>query len=51
MTVIVRPLTEPSIARDIVMIRLGGRAASPALAAFETLLRRFVRQLAPSEVG
>lgn len=48
-SVLVRPLTEPSIARDIVMIRLGGRAASPALSAFETLLRRFVRQLAPSE--
>ena len=50
-SVLVRPLTEPSIARDIVMIRPGGRSASPALSAFETLLRRFVRQLAPSEAG
>jgi DNA-binding transcriptional LysR family regulator len=50
-SVLVRPLTEPSISRDIVVIRLGGRAASPALSAFEGLLRRFVRQLAPSEAG
>ena len=48
-SVLVRPLAEPSIARDIVMIRPGGRSASPALSAFEALLRRFVRQLAPSE--
>lgn len=48
-SVLVRPLAEPSIARDIVMIRPGGRSASPALSAFEGLLRRFVHQLAPSE--
>jgi DNA-binding transcriptional LysR family regulator len=48
-SVLSRPLAEPSIARDIVMIRPSGRSISPALSAFETLLRRFVRQLAPSE--
>ena len=46
---LVRSLTERSITRDIAMIRPGGRSASPALSAFEALLRRFVRQLAPSE--
>ena len=48
-SVVARPLAEPSIARDIVMIRPSGRSVSPGLSAFETLLRRFVRQLAPSE--
>lgn len=48
-SVLARPLAEPSIARDIVMIRPSGRSVSPGLSAFETLLRRFVRQLAPSE--
>lgn len=48
-SVTARPLAEPSIARDIVMIRPSGRSVSPALSAFEALLRRFVRQLAPSE--
>jgi len=50
-SVLSRPLAEPSIARDIVMIRPSGRSVSPALSAFEALLRRFVRQLAPSEAG
>jgi DNA-binding transcriptional LysR family regulator len=47
--VLAKPLTEPSIARDIVMIRASGRSVSPALSTFETLLRRFVRQSTPSE--
>lgn len=47
--VVTRPLIEPTIARDIVMIRPLGRSVSPALAAFEVLLRRYVRLLVPDE--
>lgn len=46
--IVSRPLSEPTIARDIVMIRPSGRSMSPALAAFEGLLRRFVRELTPA---
>lgn len=45
--VLARSLVEPSIARDIVMIRPGGRSISPALSAFEILLRRHVRRHIP----
>lgn len=45
--ILARPLVEPSIARDIVMIRQGGRSMSPALAAFETVLRRYIRRHIP----
>lgn len=48
-SIVARPLVEPAITRDIVMIRPSGRSVSPALSAFEALLRRFVRQLVPSE--
>lgn len=41
------PLAEPSIARDIVMIRQSGRSISPALAAFEKVLRVQVRSHIP----
>ncbi len=47
--VVARPLVEPAITRDIVMIRPSGRSVSPALSAFESLLRRYVRQLVPSD--
>lgn len=45
-----RPLVNPVIARDIVMIRPSGRSVSPALAAFEAILRRQVRRLGPSDL-
>ncbi|MDX3805755.1 LysR family transcriptional regulator [Bosea thiooxidans] len=48
-SIVAKPLVEPAITRDIVMIRPSGRSVSPALSAFEALLRRFVRQLVPSE--
>lgn len=48
-SIVAKPLVEPAITRDIVMIRPSGRSVSPALSAFEVLLRRFVRQLVPSE--
>ncbi|CAN7490179.1 LysR family transcriptional regulator [Bosea sp. LjRoot90] len=48
--VIARPLSNPTIARDIVMIRPSGRSVTPALAAFEALLRRYVQRLTPADV-
>lgn len=48
--VIARPLSNPTIARDIVMIRPSGRSVTPALATFETLLRRYVQRLTPADV-
>ena len=48
-TIVAKRLVEPSIARDIVMIRPSGRSMSPALAAFEGLLRRFVKASTPTD--
>jgi DNA-binding transcriptional LysR family regulator len=48
--ILARPLTNPAIARDIVMIRPRGRSVSPALATFETVLRRHVRRLTPADI-
>ncbi len=49
--ILARPLVEPSISRDIVMIRPAGRSMSPALSAFETLLKRNVRRHIPDISG
>ncbi|CAM5763262.1 LysR family transcriptional regulator [Bosea minatitlanensis] len=48
-SIVAKPLVEPAITRDIVMIRPSGRSVPPALSAFEALLRRFVRERVPSE--
>ncbi|MBL8589596.1 MAG: LysR family transcriptional regulator [Methylobacteriaceae bacterium] len=40
-------LVAPTIGRDISLIRLAGRSASPAMSAFEASLRRALRSLAP----
>lgn len=48
--ILARPLTNPVIARDIVMIRPSGRSIPPALATFETVLRRHVRRLTPADI-
>ncbi|TCR70457.1 LysR family transcriptional regulator [Bosea sp. BK604] len=48
--VIARPLAEPTIARDIVMIRRSDRSASPAVTAFEGVLRRYARRLTPHDI-
>ncbi|MGO4671747.1 LysR family transcriptional regulator [Bosea sp. 2YAB26] len=40
-----RPLVEPTIARDVVMIRPSGRSPSPAVLAFESILRGSIRRL------
>ncbi|MBY3422507.1 LysR family transcriptional regulator [Rhizobium laguerreae] len=42
---------EPSISRDIVMIRPSGRSMSPALATFEAVLRRYAKRLVPQGEG
>lgn len=42
-----RQLCEPTISRDIVLIHASGRAISPAVTAFTTILRRFAHTLAP----
>jgi DNA-binding transcriptional LysR family regulator len=49
--IIAKPLVDPSISRDIVMIRPGGRSMSPALATFETVVRRHAKRLLPEETG
>lgn len=43
--VVGRPLVEPVIARDVVLIRASGRSISPAAASFSKVLQRFARAL------
>ncbi|NLS07687.1 LysR family transcriptional regulator [Rhizobium sp. P32RR-XVIII] len=50
-TVLAKPLLHPSIVRDIIMIRPSDRSKSPALLAFETVVRRCARRLAPAPSG
>jgi DNA-binding transcriptional LysR family regulator len=40
-----RPMKEPAVARDIVMIRASGRSPTPATLALEAIVRRCVRRL------
>ena len=47
--VVGKPLTEPSISREIVMIHATGRSVSPAVSAFATVLRRYAQQLTPRD--
>ncbi len=46
-TVVTRPLTEPIIERDIVLIHASGRSVSPAVAAFTPILRNVIQRLTP----
>jgi DNA-binding transcriptional LysR family regulator len=48
--VVAKPLRKPSISRDIVMIHASGRSVSPAVSAFESIVRRYVQRLAPREI-
>jgi DNA-binding transcriptional LysR family regulator len=43
---VARPLIEPVLSRDIVVIRNSGRAPEPAVLAFQDVLRRQMRKLA-----
>lgn len=44
--VAVRALSQPTVTRDIVLIHRRGRSLSPAVAAFEPIVRRCLRRLA-----
>lgn len=44
-----RPLVEPCIAREVVLIRARGRAITPALSEFIPVLRRYARKLTPQQ--
>ncbi|WNJ92763.1 LysR family transcriptional regulator [Bosea sp. 685] len=46
-----RPLVEPTIARDVVMIRPSGRSPSPAVLAFEAILRSCIRRVGDLDWG
>ncbi len=46
-----RPLLDPEIARDIVMIRARERSATPALGEFEKIALRHAQQLVPRDFG
>jgi DNA-binding transcriptional LysR family regulator len=41
-----RPLVEPSISRDVVMVHATGRSVSPAVSALSPIVRRYAVQLA-----
>lgn len=49
--IVARPLTDPDIGRDIVLIHASGRSVSPAVSAFTPILRKAVRRLTPRDVG
>lgn len=49
--IVARPLTDPDIGRDIVLIHASGRSVSPAVSAFIPVLRKAVRRLTPRELG
>jgi len=47
--VVGKPLIDPSISRDIVMIHANGRTLSPAVVSFLNVARRSARRLAPGQ--
>jgi DNA-binding transcriptional LysR family regulator len=49
--IVARPLTDPDIGRDIVLIHASGRSVSPAVTAFTPVLRKALRRLTPREAG
>jgi DNA-binding transcriptional LysR family regulator len=49
--VVAKPLTGPTISRDIALIRASGRSVAPAVSAFEPVVRRYAQQLIPRAVG
>lgn len=46
--VVARPLCDPEIGRDIMVIHADGRSVSPAVSAFVPIVRSVIRRLAPS---
>lgn len=49
--VVGKPLIEPNISRDVVMIHATGRSISPAVSAFAAVVRRYAQQLTPRETS
>lgn len=45
--VLAKPLVDPTVSRDIVLIHASGRSISPAVAAFSGVLRSYARRLTP----
>lgn len=45
--VIAKPLINPSISRDVVLIHASGRSISPAVVTFSTILRNYAQKLSP----
>jgi len=48
---VARPLIEPTISRDIVMIRASGRSLAPAVLAFESIMHQCIRRLAAADIA
>ncbi|MGN6459604.1 MAG: LysR substrate-binding domain-containing protein [Pseudolabrys sp.] len=48
---VAREMAKPSIVRDIVMISAQGRSRTPAVIAFEAVLRRHAQQHVPGEIA
>ena len=46
--VVARPLCDPEIGRDIMVIHADGRSVSPAVSAFVPIVRSVIRRLAPT---
>ncbi|PWK76095.1 LysR family transcriptional regulator [Aminobacter sp. AP02] len=49
--VVGKPLTQPDISREVVMIHATGRSISPAVSAFAAVVRRYAQQLTPRETA
>ena len=49
--IVAKPLTDPDIGRDIVLIHASGRSVSPAVSAFTPVLRKVLRRLTPREAA
>lgn len=49
--VVGKPLIEPNISREVVMIHATGRSISPAVSAFAAVVRRYAQQLTPRETS
>ncbi|QJP15802.1 LysR family transcriptional regulator [Starkeya sp. ORNL1] len=47
--VIARPLVDPVISRDVVLIHASGRSISPAVATFSGVLRSYAQKLTPAQ--
>jgi DNA-binding transcriptional LysR family regulator len=46
-----KPLTEPTISREVVLIHATGRSVSPAVSAFASVVRRYAQRLTPRDGG